>query len=134
MWNETAKIVKTNNKEIIAQYNEMLVLKLKAAKVNAGANDSLAGSKGVTGYSTGTNYTTRGWHMVGERGREIVYFGGGEKVINNSQTEQIMQGGATYNLTINADISRIKDLMDMCNNAQVNNEDGSYPRLITRLM
>ena len=66
--------------------------------------------------------------MVGEQGMELVYFGGGEKVINNSQTEQIMQGGATYNLTINADISRIKDLndlMDICNNAQVNMRMGT---------
>ncbi len=39
--------------------------------------------------------------MVGELGRELVYFGGDEKVINNIQTEQIMQGGVTYNLTIN---------------------------------
>lgn len=64
-------------------------------------NDSLGGSKGVTGYATGTNYATPGWHMVGELGRELVYFGGDEKVINNIQTEQIMQGGVTYNLTIN---------------------------------
>ncbi len=35
-WNETDEIVKSNNKEIIAQYNEMLDLKLKAAKVNVG--------------------------------------------------------------------------------------------------
>ncbi|WP_410495094.1 hypothetical protein QTL86_13280 [Cellulosilyticum sp. ST5] len=127
-WNETDEIVKSNNKEIIAQYNEMLDLKLKAAKVNVGANDSVGSSGTGRGYYTGTNYATQGWHMVGEQGRELVYFGGGEKVINNSQTEQIMNSGATYNLTINADISRIKDLndlVDICNNAQVNMRMGT---------
>ncbi|MBP3887610.1 MAG: hypothetical protein J6F30_08155 [Cellulosilyticum sp.] len=125
-WNETDEIVKGNNKEIIAQYNEMLDLKMEVAKVNVSSNDSVGGSG--RGYYTGTNYATQGWHMVGEQGRELVYFGGGEKVINNSQTEQIMNGGAThnvYNVTIPA--NTIKDFMDvveMCQNAEMNIQMG----------
>lgn len=76
------------------------------------------------GYATGTNYATQGWHMVGEQGRELVYFGGGEKVINNSQTEQIMNSGSTHNtfyVTIPANsVKEFVDVVEMCNNAQVN--------------
>jgi hypothetical protein len=33
------------------------------------------------GYASGTGSATRGWHMVGEKGPELMYFRGGEKVI-----------------------------------------------------
>ncbi|MGH7238759.1 MAG: transglycosylase SLT domain-containing protein, partial [Candidatus Saccharimonadales bacterium] len=33
------------------------------------------------GYYIGTSNATRGWHMVGERGPEAMWFGGGEKVV-----------------------------------------------------
>ena len=130
-WNETDEIVKSNNKEIIAQYNEMLDLKIKASKVNVGANDSVDGSsKSGRGYYTGTNYATQGWHEVGERGRELVYFGGGEKVINNNQTEQIMGGNQVVNnyYTVNTEFRKIRDLsdlVDMCNNAHTTIQMGT---------
>ncbi len=133
-WDKTDEIVKGNNKEIIAQYNEMLDVKTKLSKLNVGANDSVDGSsKSGRGYYTGTNYATQGWHEVGERGRELVYFGGGEKVVNNSQTEQIMNGGNqvvnNWNVTIPADsVREFNDVVDMCKNAEMNMNMGIYGR------
>lgn len=39
-----------------------------------------------TGYATGTTDATRGWHMVGENGPELLWFDGGETVLNNKDT------------------------------------------------
>ena len=44
------------------------------------------------GYASGTNSATRGWHMVGELGPEMMYFHGGEKVLNARQTKQAAVG------------------------------------------
>ena len=42
------------------------------------------------GYASGTVSATRGFHLVGEEGPEIAYFGGGETVIPNRQTMDIL--------------------------------------------
>lgn len=47
---------------------------------------------GKTGYATGTMSASPGLAMVGEKGREIVAFGGGERVFNNQQTEAMLNG------------------------------------------
>jgi SLT domain-containing protein len=38
----------------------------------------------ATGYALGTMGAAKGWAMVGERGPELVRFGGGERVVPNS--------------------------------------------------
>ncbi|MFE9442491.1 transglycosylase SLT domain-containing protein [Streptomyces sp. NPDC006602] len=49
----------------------------------------LAGNKG---YATGTLSASPGLAMVGEKGRELVAFGGGERVFDNEETEGILNG------------------------------------------
>lgn len=41
------------------------------------------------GYATGTDYASQGWHWVGEKGPELLWFDGGEKVIPHNQSVQI---------------------------------------------
>ena len=41
------------------------------------------------GYAQGTPSATEGFHWVGERGKELVYFGGGETVFPNKESKQI---------------------------------------------
>ena len=44
------------------------------------------------GYATGTDYATPGYHLVGEKGPELVYFGGGEKVYTADETKAMLSG------------------------------------------
>jgi len=44
------------------------------------------------GYATGTANATPGWHLVGENGPEIVYFGGGESVYTADETRRMLNG------------------------------------------
>lgn len=47
-----------------------------------------------TGYAEGTDSAAPGWHMVGERGPELVNFGkGGGTVLTSGQTADVMAGG-----------------------------------------
>lgn len=118
-WNKTDEVVKTNNKQIIAQYNEMLDLKLEAAKVNVGASDSVGGG-GIKAWATGTNYHSGGLAMVGELGRELVELPRGARVYNNRQTENMLNNNSTvnhYTINLNTEVGKIKDvsdLIDMC--------------------
>lgn len=57
---------------------------------------ALAGTKG---YATGTLSASPGLALVGERGRELVAFGGGERVFTNSETEALLNG-KTYEIHI----------------------------------
>ena len=43
-----------------------------------------------TGYAMGTENASPSWHLVGENGPEIVYFGGGETVYNASDTAKLL--------------------------------------------
>ncbi|MFF3453244.1 transglycosylase SLT domain-containing protein [Streptomyces sp. NPDC002730] len=47
---------------------------------------------GNTGYATGTMSASPGLAMVGEKGRELVAFGGGERVFNHAETEALLNG------------------------------------------
>ncbi|WP_158690353.1 hypothetical protein [Streptomyces sp. PsTaAH-124] len=49
----------------------------------------LSGNKG---YASGTRSASPGLAMVGERGREMVLFGGGERVLDNQETEGLLNG------------------------------------------
>ena len=43
-------------------------------------------------YAVGTTNATPGWHLVGEKGPEIVYFGGGETVFTADETKRMLDG------------------------------------------
>ncbi|MCY0962733.1 transglycosylase SLT domain-containing protein [Streptomyces sp. H27-H5] len=47
---------------------------------------------GNTGYAAGTLSASPGFALVGEKGRELVHFGGGERVYNNLETESMLNG------------------------------------------
>lgn len=49
----------------------------------------LSGNKG---YAMGTHSASPGLALVGEKGRELVMFGGGERVFNNGETEGMLNG------------------------------------------
>ena len=59
--------------------------------------------KKITGHAIGTNSAQRGLALVGEKGPELVNFGGGEKVYNNTNTTKILQNagnsGNVFNVT-----------------------------------
>lgn len=54
------------------------------------------------GYADGTNNAERGWHLVGENGPELAYFGGGERVINADNTLRLLDDyqSSTGNITV----------------------------------
>ncbi|MFF5433418.1 transglycosylase SLT domain-containing protein [Streptomyces griseofuscus] len=47
---------------------------------------------GNTGYASGTLSASPGFAMVGEKGRELVAFGGGQRVLSNAETEGLLNG------------------------------------------
>lgn len=51
----------------------------------------------LTGYATGTNFATRGLHLVGEKGPEIVDFGGGETVLNAEKSKSLLKSVRSSN-------------------------------------
>ena len=59
--------------------------------------------KGRLGFANGTNDAPRGLAMVGEAGPELVDFRGGERVINNRNTQKLLanqgNGGNVFNVT-----------------------------------
>ena len=46
-------------------------------------------ASGNRGYATGTESAQPGWAMVGENGPELMFFNGGEKVLNAAQTSAL---------------------------------------------
>ena len=79
---------------------------------------------GRVGYAEGTDYATPGWHWVGEKGPEPVYFTGGEKVVSHTKAVELLQnvGGnqQTINVTLapsyqisgNADATNIRAILE----------------------
>ncbi|WP_051624056.1 phage tail tape measure protein [Clostridium akagii] len=53
----------------------------------------------IPGLATGTTNATKGLTLVGEKGPELVYMGGGETVLNNNDTTKLMQNGISNNLS-----------------------------------
>ena len=51
----------------------------------------------VDGYASGTENATRGVHLVGENGPELVFFDGGEKVLNALNTRNLLSNGGYFN-------------------------------------
>ncbi|MFI2909460.1 transglycosylase SLT domain-containing protein [Streptomyces sp. PDY-4] len=58
-------------------------------RYGSGWQRALSGNKG---YATGTISASPGLAMVGEKGRELVAFGGGERVFSNEDTEAMLNG------------------------------------------
>jgi TP901 family phage tail tape measure protein len=50
----------------------------------------IAGAFGVTGYAVGTMAATPGWHLVGEKGPELLRFAGGEQVATAARTRAMV--------------------------------------------
>jgi phage-related tail protein len=70
------------------------------------ANKQMAGIDSVlegvfSGYASGTDNASRGLHLVGEAGPELVAFQGGEKVYNAAETSRMINGGNNFNVTFN---------------------------------
>lgn len=87
------------------------------AKVAAAAAAALKFNPTVPGYASGTEYATSGVRLVGEEGPELVFFRGGERVLNADQTVEALSakpiqampidsgsaersGGSTYNIDV----------------------------------
>lgn len=49
------------------------------------------------GYASGTTNATRGVHLVGEEGPELIYFSGGETVLNTVDTSKVLTNGSYFN-------------------------------------
>lgn len=64
-------------------------LQSASTTINIGVS---GGGKTGTGYAMGTENATPGWHLVGENGPEIVYFGGGETVYTADETRRMLNG------------------------------------------
>lgn len=64
-------------------------LQSASTNINIGVT---GGGKTGTGYAMGTENATPGWHLVGENGPEIVYFGGGETVYTADETRRMLNG------------------------------------------
>ena len=66
--------------------------------------DSVLGNV-FSGYASGTENATKGLHIVGESGPELVAFKGGERVYNNAETMRMLNGasssGNNWNITFN---------------------------------
>ena len=56
-------------------------------------------SGGYDGYANGTTSATPGWHLVGEKGPELMHFGGGETVLDAQTTRQAL-GGTSVTISV----------------------------------
>ena len=74
-----------------------------------------------TGYATGTTNATKGIHLVGEEGPELVYFSGGETVLNTVDTNKLLTSGSYF------DSNSIEsgNLMNVVNNYSNNYNSGA---------
>ncbi|MDY4573531.1 MAG: phage tail tape measure protein, partial [Intestinibacter sp.] len=70
------------------------------------------------GYASGTKSATRGVHLVGEEGPELIYFSGGETVLDAEKTKNIITSGGYFN----------SETME--SNELINNYNNSYSSTI----
>lgn len=73
------------------------------------------------GYASGTTNATRGVHLVGEDGPELMYFNGGETVIPADKTKDIITSGGYFNPTS----QESRSLSNTINNYSNTNYSGS---------
>ena len=94
----------------------------------------------IGGYASGTDYAEPGFALVGEKGPELVAFGGGEKVLNASETSQALSNGAeavsalsgrgsssfslnfspSYNISGGGDTASIQSMLESVNSSLLN--------------
>ena len=67
---------------------------IRAAALS-GLNSGGGGGGGTEGYASGTDYASPGVHLVGEKGPELLYMRGGERVIPADKTEKILREKTT---------------------------------------
>ena len=72
-----------------------------------------------SGYASGTKNATKGVHLVGEEGPELVYFNGGETVLDAEKTKNIITSGGYFNPGT------------LESNELINNYNNSYSNLST---
>ena len=105
------------------------------ASVAQAAADALHVDISVPGHAAGTDDAERGWALVGEEGPELMWFNGGEQVLNNRETEELLKnngqpaaalentpvyGGSSivveinpvYNINGNADPEEMQSIFD----------------------
>ena len=61
------------------------------------------------GYATGTNNATRGLHLVGEAGPELVRFNGGEQVLNARNTQSALENASGTTINQNVVFNNLQD-------------------------
>ena len=81
------------------------------------SNYTAATLQQMNGYATGTNNAERGWKLVGEEGPELMFFHGGETVLNNRETREwlsrpapvlpVSAGGLPANALLSPDADRL---------------------------
>lgn len=95
----------------------------KVSKKTIEVEERTTKSSGITGgvpkkNATGTNFFSGGQTLVGERGPELVTLPRGTKIDPANETRNKLNGGNTYNLTVNTNVSNtgqqiIKELRRM---------------------
>lgn len=70
-----------------------------------------------SGYAKGTDNATRGVHLVGEKGPELVFFSGGETVLTADKTRNVLSGGGYFSPRS----YESKQLINNTNNSTINN-------------
>lgn len=83
-------------------------------KIQDNINTAQNGGR-VRGHARGTESARRGWSWVGERGPELMYLGGGEKILTASQSLAMSAmtsrgAGHSYSQTINISVNGIGQL------------------------
>ncbi|MBQ7566273.1 MAG: hypothetical protein IJT18_04060, partial [Oscillospiraceae bacterium] len=80
---------KDKARSVYAAYAEIARQARLALAVKAPTKD-YSGTGGEEGYASGTTNAEAGVHLVGENGPELVYFRGGEQVLNARETASVL--------------------------------------------
>lgn len=73
------------------------------------------------GYAAGTNFATRGLHLVGENGPEILHFAGGEKVLDAEKSKELVNSAGSRKSSTGGAASPIFNI-NIKNNNTINND------------
>lgn len=87
------------NKDVANAKEEIKELSKTKITITATLKTAFANVKQALGmgYAAGTISATKGFHLVGEKGPEIVYFNGGEQVLNATETAAVKERYAMPN-------------------------------------
>ena len=75
-------------------YRDVMGAALNALGGPSYADSAWAANRTSRGYASGTGYAQPGWAYVGEDGPELMFFNGGEKVLNAAQTSALQAKAA----------------------------------------